>query len=167
MTDVGRGQEETIVATAKEKANLAAVRALFGAWREGRLGFDRFLADGCLYETAGFPVLKGRDEILGFLFGGGMARVAQRYGNPALTTIRRLDAEVFHIVAADDLVFSERVDHHYDADGREVLSPRLAGVMEFDAESRCIAWRDYHDPAYFTGSPTEGWGQGQPTALAP
>jgi limonene-1,2-epoxide hydrolase len=96
-----------------------------------------------------------------------MARVAQRYANPRLQDIRRLDAEVLHLVAAKNVVFTERVDHHFDADGVEVLSTRLTGVMEFDDHARCTSWREYHDPAYFTGRPTPGWGPGQPTALAP
>ena len=64
-------------------------------------------------------------------------------------------------------MFTERVDHHYTADGEDVLTPRMAGVMVFDRHWRCTGWRDYHDPAYLAGRPGEAWGNGEPTALAP
>lgn len=151
----------------REQASADAVLRLFESWRAGGRGYDEFLADCCRYETAGFPVLEGREAILGFVFGGGMAQVAAHYGNPRLTTIRRLDAQVLHLAASGRFVFTERIDHHYDAAGTEVLAPRLVGVMEFDDEARCVAWRDYHDPAYFTGRASPPWSGGQPLALAP
>ena len=153
--------------TSHQQSNLEAVQTLFQAWREGGPGYDRFLAEDCLYETAGFPVLRGKETILDFLFRGGLAIVAARHANPALTSIRRLDAEVLHIAAVGSLVFTERIDHHYNRDGHEVMSPRMAGVMEFDGESRCIRWCDYHDPAYLTGRAAPLWESGAPTALAP
>lgn len=146
--------------------NLASVHALFEAFAAGRDGYSAFIADDCVYETAGLPVLRGREQILGFLFGGGMARVAERYGNPRLTEIRRLVPEIVHLVAQDSVVFSERVDHHYTEHGEDILTPRLVGVMEFDDEGRCTAWREYYDPAYFTGRRNSTWGA-EPTALAP
>jgi len=149
-----------------EDRNLSAVQALFAAFAAGQKGYDTFIADDCLYETAGFPVLRGRHEILGFLFGGGMAEVAERYGNPRLLEIRRLVPEILHIVAQGRVVFSERIDHHYTAEGEDVLTPRLVGVMEFDDAGRCTAWRDYHDPAFFLGTRSTTWGDAQ-TALAP
>ena len=153
------------MATAEQR-NLAAVDALFTAFAEGRQGYSAFIADDCTYETAGFPVLRGREQILDFLFGGGMAKVAEKYGNPRLTEIRRLVPEVIHLVAQGSVVFSERIDHHYNNAGEDVLTPRLVGVMEFDGSGHCTAWRDYHDPAYFTGRRTDTWGDEQ-TALAP
>jgi limonene-1,2-epoxide hydrolase len=156
----------TSIDAEREGRNLAAVRELFDAFAEGRQGYSSFVADECVYETAGFPILRGRDEIVGFLFGGGMAQVAERYGNPRLTEIRRLVPEIIHLVAQGSVVFSERVDHHYTVDGEDILTPRLVGVMEFDGEGRCTAWRDYHDPAYFLGRRSTTWGD-QQTALAP
>lgn len=152
--------------SAEEARNLAAVRELFDAFAAGRQGYSAFIADDCVYETAGFPVLRGRSEILGFLFGGGMQRVAEKYGNPRLTEIVQLVPEIVHLVAQGSVVFSERVDHHYTTAGEDVLTPRLVGVMEFDDAGRCTAWRDYHDPAYFTGTRSTTWGDEQ-TALAP
>jgi limonene-1,2-epoxide hydrolase len=152
--------------TAAEARNLAAVQALFEAFAAGRQGYGHFVADDCVYESGGFPVLRGRTEILGFLFGGGLARVADAYGNPRLLEIRRLEPEIIHLVARGPVVFSERVDHHFTADGDEVLTTRLVGVMEFDDRGKCTAWREYHDPAFFTGRRATTWGDEQ-TALAP
>jgi limonene-1,2-epoxide hydrolase len=152
--------------TGQELRNLAAVRELFDAFAAGRQGYSAFIADDCVYETAGFPVLRGRQAILGFLFGGGMQRVADAYGNQRLVEIRRLVPEVLHLVAQGSVVFSERIDHHYTTEGEDVLTPRLVGVMEFDEAGRCTGWRDYHDPAYFTGRRSTTWDHEQ-TALAP
>ena len=153
--------------TPTEARNLAAVELLFAAFAAGTGGYDEFIADHCVYETAGFPVLRGRKSIVDFLFRGGMHHVAERYANPDLLLIRRLVAEIVHLAAVGNVVFSERIDHHYTRDGREVLTPRLVGVMEFDYQAKCTGWRDYHDPAYFTGAPTPRWPDGSPTALAP
>lgn len=150
----------------REERNLAATRQLFADFAAGRNGYSAFIAESCVYETAGFPVLRGRSAILSFLFGGGMARVAERYGNPRLTEIRTLVPEVIHLIARDNVVVSERVDHHYTADGEDVLTPRLVGVMEFDDSGLCTAWREYHDPAWFSGARSLTWGDEQ-TALAP
>ena len=150
-----------------KERNTAAVLALFAAWDAGQVGYDEFLAEACVYETAGFPVLRGKAAIMHFLFSGGMQAVADRYGNPRLIEIRRLQAEILHIVAQGNVVVTERVDHHFTSSGEEVLTPRIAGVMEFDDAGRCTGWRDYHDPAYFRGEPSPRWPDGEPTALAP
>lgn len=153
--------------TTPEERNLAAVRALFAAWDESKIGYDHFLADDCVYESAGFPVLRGKQEILDFLFKGGMSQIAERYGNQRLLEIRRLQVELVHLVAQGNVVFTERIDHHFTTEGDDVLTPRIAGVMEFDDDSRCTGWRDYHDPAYFLGAPSAEFPGERKVALAP
>ena len=150
-----------------EARNQAAVEALFAAWDAGKVGYGEFIADDCVYETAGFPVLRGKTAIMAFLFEGGMAAVAERYENPRLVEIRRLQVELVHLVAQGNVVVTERIDHHFTIDGEEIFAPRIAGVMEFDADGRCTGWRDYHDPAYFLTEPAKPWPGGQSTALAP
>ena len=150
-----------------EERNLAAVRPLLAAWDESKIGYDHFLADDCVYELAGFPVLRDKHEILDFLFRGGMPQIAERYGNQRLLEIRRLQVELVHLVAQGNVVFTERIDHHFTTVGEDVLTPRIVGVMEFDVDARCTGWRDYHDPAYFLGTPSAAVPGDRKVALVP
>ena len=62
--------------------------------------------------------------------------------------VRRMtsaEMEIVHLVAADDVVMTERVDR-FVFDGREVAAP-IMGVFEVKAD-KIAAWRDYFDMSH-------------------
>jgi limonene-1,2-epoxide hydrolase len=65
-----------------------------------------------------------------------------------LTGPGAVDFDIVHLVAAGDVVFTERVDR-LSFGGRQVELP-VAGVFEV-RDGKIAAWRDYFDMAAFTG----------------
>lgn len=124
--------------TATEQENLKIVGEFLSAW-EGetysqlRGAYDDFLSDDCVYENSGLPTCEGRAAALAFID-----------GIQALTDIQSITAEIRGLAAAGDLVFSERIDHHFDSKGVENLTPSICGVMELRG-GKIVAWRDYFD----------------------
>ncbi|MGH9011488.1 MAG: limonene-1,2-epoxide hydrolase family protein, partial [Acidimicrobiia bacterium] len=88
-----------------------------------------------VYENSGLPPCRGKEAALGLID-----------GIQAVTDIQSITAEIRGLAAAGDLVFSERIDHHFDSKGVENLTPQICGVMEVRG-GKIVAWRDYFDPA--------------------
>ena len=121
-----------------ELDNLKIVGEFFAAWEGGtypqlRGAYEDFLADDCVYENSGLPASEGKAAALALID-----------GIQAVTDIQSITAEIRGMAAAGDLVFSERIDHHYDSKGVENLTPRICGVMEL-RDGKIAAWRDYFD----------------------
>jgi limonene-1,2-epoxide hydrolase len=123
-----------------EQENLKLVGEFFKAWEGGtyarlRGAYEDFLADDCVYENSGLPACQGKAAALALID-----------GIQAVTDIQSITAEIRGLAAAGDLVFSERIDHHFDSKGIENLTPRICGVMEVRG-GKIAAWRDYFDAA--------------------
>lgn len=123
-----------------ELENIDLVEGFFKAWAGGtyaelRGAYDDYLADDCVYENSGLPPCPGKAAALALID-----------GIQAVTDIQSITAEIRGMAADGDLVFSERVDHHFDSKGIENLTPHICGVMEV-RHGRITAWRDYFDPA--------------------
>lgn len=123
-----------------EEENLKLVGEFFAAWEGGtysqlRGAYDEFLADDCVYENSGLPACDGKAAALALID-----------GIQAVTNIQSITAEIRGLAANGDLVFSERIDHHFDSKGVENLTPRICGVMEVRG-GKITAWRDYFDAA--------------------
>lgn len=135
--------------TEAQEQNVRIVECFFdqlgaGSRADLRAAYADFMAHDCVYENTGLPTVRGRDAVIRTYFDEGSS--ASLTGNESLGGIQRLDVEVRHIAAARDVVFTERVDHHYDAAGNDVLTTVVAGIMEF-RDAKCVAWRDYFDPS--------------------
>ena len=123
-----------------EPENEKIVLEFFKAWESGtyaqlRGAYEEFLADDCVYENSGLPTCEGKAAALALID-----------GIQAVTDIQSITAEIRGLAAGGDLVFSERVDHHFDSNGVENLTPRICGVMEVRG-GKITAWRDYFDAA--------------------
>ncbi len=123
-----------------EQENLKIVTEFFRAWEGGtyaqlRGAYDDFLSDDCVYENSGLPPCEGKAAALALID-----------GIQALTDIQSITAEIRGLATSGDLVFSERIDHHFDSSGVENLTPRICGVMEVRG-GKIVAWRDYFDAA--------------------
>ncbi len=112
--------------------------------------FEKFLAEDCCYGDR----LKDRDAILRWLLGDPYdARDAANSdgfwpeGSEDLAAIVRIVPDLKRAAASEDLVFIERVDHHYDAKGQDAIISHLVAVMEI-RNGKIATWRDYsaNDP---------------------
>ncbi len=63
-------------------------------------------------------------------------------------------AELIHIASKGDIVFTERVDHHWDEQGRDLMTPHICGVAEI-REGRISAFRDFYDVACYRQTATK------------
>lgn len=122
--------------------NRQAVLDFFKAWEKGRFediaeAYRRYLAPDVIYENPGVPACSGIDESVAF--------IQSACAIPALE-IQTIRVDVKHIAAAQNLVFTERVDWHYNSKGEATLVPSICGVMEFGEDGKIIRWADYFDP---------------------
>lgn len=101
------------------------------------------------FENSGLPTIRGLEHLARFNAEGGFARHI-----PIIRETRRFTADVLHIASSGNVVFTERVDHFWDADGRDLMTPRICGIMEI-REGRVAAMREYYDTACYSQQPSE------------
>ncbi len=124
---------------------------LFKAMEDGTLG-DQLKAvctDDFVWANSGLPTLHGLAEIFEHMESGGFAQHI-----PILENMVSFSADVLHIASAGGVVFSERIDHHWDAQGRDLMTPHIAGVMEI-RNGKVAALRDFYDTVCYQQSPTD------------
>lgn len=122
--------------------NEQTVLAFFKSWEKGSFSdladsYRRFLAPDVRYENPGVPACNGIDESI--------ALISSVCLMPKMD-IQTIRVEIKTIAAVDSLVFTERVDWHYDSKMNAVLVPAICGVMEFKG-GKIVRWADYFDPA--------------------
>ena len=124
---------------------------LFKAMEDGTLG-DQLKAvctDDFVWANSGLATLYGLTEIFEHMGAGGFAQHI-----PILEGMVSFSADLLHIASADDVVFTERVDHHWDAQGRDLMTPHIAGVMEMRG-GKIAALRDFYDTVCYEQVPTD------------
>jgi len=122
--------------------NRQTVLEFFKAWGKGSLAdivaaYRRYLADDVRYENPGVPACCNVDESIAF--------IESACEIPALE-IQTIKVDLKHIAAVGNLVFTERVDWHYNSKGQATLVPAICGIMEFNDAGKIQRWADYFDP---------------------
>lgn len=105
------------------------------------------LADDFCWENSGLPAIQGRDQLLAHMASGGFASQI-----PILQTMTHFSADLLHIASSGGVVFTERIDHHWDESGRDLMTPHICGVAEV-ADGRITAFRDFYDVACYQQAP--------------
>ena len=125
--------------------------ALFKAMEDGNLGdqIEALCTDDFVWANSGLPTLEGKAAIFAHMAGGGFASTI-----PILSKMTSFSADLLHIASRGNVVFTERIDHHWDAQGRDLMTPHIAGVMEF-RDGRIAALRDFYDTACYDQKPGE------------
>ena len=95
--------------------------------------FAGFFTDDAVWWNSPWKAVEGRDAIRETLRRGAQKMAA-------------LPWEILHVVAAGDVVLTERVDH-FAVEGRRVSVPCM-GIFELRA-GKIAAWRDYWDLRQF------------------
>ena len=123
---------------------------IFKAMEDGTLGeaIDELCTDDFIWANSGLPTLEGKAAIFEHMANGGFASTI-----PILATMTSFSADLVHIASAGDVVFTERVDHHWDADGRDLMTPHIAGVIEI-RDGKIAALRDFYDTVCYSQEPT-------------
>ena len=105
--------------------------------------------EGFVWANSGLAVINGQAELFEQMARGGFAGQI-----PILKTMTHFSAELIHIASKGDIVFTERVDHHWDEQGRDLMTPHICGVAEI-REGRISAFRDFYDVVCYSQVPTE------------
>lgn len=121
-------------------SNEGVLRELFTAWGEGveqsASAMREAFTPDCLWEQSGIPSTTGPDEAAELILGMSAAGFT------------RIDVEMRNVASSGDVVFTERVDRMYSADGSLVATFPVVGVTEF-RDGKISAWREYLDSAHY------------------
>ena len=130
--------------------NERATLRLFKAMEDGTLAaaLVELCADDFVWANSGLETLVGRQTVLDHMARGGFSSVI-----PILKTMTSFSADLLHIASGGNVVFTERIDHHWAAQGRDLMTPHIAGVMEF-RDGKICALRDFYDTACYQQQPT-------------
>jgi len=125
--------------------------SMFKAMEDGTLPqvLQTLCTEDFEWANSGLPTLQGRQAVLDHMAGGGFSAVI-----PILETMTSFSADLIHIASNGSVVFTERLDHHWDADGRDLMTPHIAGVIEI-RDGKICALRDFYDTACYTQTPGE------------
>ncbi len=102
-----------------------------------------------IWANSGLPMLRGQSEIQALFAKGGF-----RSEIPILADQTHFSADVIHIASRGNAVLTERIDHHWAADGRDLMTPHIAGVIEIEG-GRATALRDFYDVECYQQAPSE------------
>jgi limonene-1,2-epoxide hydrolase len=121
--------------------NIDYVMQFFNSWEKGTFAdlcasYRAYLAADVLYENSGVPVCHGIDASI---------KLIESVCLVPKMDIQTIRVDVKAIVATDDLVFTERVDWHFNSKGVATLVPSICGVMQFKS-GKIVRWADYFDP---------------------
>lgn len=97
--------------------------------------YDLYLSRDCVFERSGFPTLEGKETVLNTLFPDPDSDQG----------IVKIKVDCHKMEAVGDLVFTERTDRCYDAQGTEVLTVKVCGIMEWKG-GKIMRWADHFDP---------------------
>ena len=124
--------------------------SLFAAMEAGK--FLEVMEAACtkdfVWANSGLPTLNGQNEIRALFARGGF-----RNEIPILAEQTHFSADVIHVASRGGVVFTERIDHHWAADGRDLMTPHIAGVVEVE-NGKAKALRDFYDVACYRQQPT-------------
>jgi len=123
---------------------------IFKAMDDGRIleAIPELTTPDFVWSNSGLPDLNGQQEVLDLLTSGGFANEI-----PILAEMTHFTADLVHIASNGDTVFTERIDHHWAADGRDLMTPHICGVVEIRGD-RIARLHDFYDTAVYEQAPT-------------
>ncbi|MDA0271802.1 MAG: nuclear transport factor 2 family protein [Proteobacteria bacterium] len=131
--------------------NEALVLTLIRAMETGDLPqtIKAVCTDDFIWANSGLALINGQAELFEQMARGGFASQI-----PILKTMTHFSAELIHMASSDDIVFTERVDHHWDEQGHDLMTPHICGVAEL-RDGKVSAFRDFYDVVCYNQTPTE------------
>jgi limonene-1,2-epoxide hydrolase len=108
---------------------------------------EAICTDDFVWANSGLGTLNGKAKVFASMQRGGFANEI-----PILEGMTSFSADILHIASAGNVVFTERIDHHWDAQGRDLMTPHIAGVMEI-RDGKIAALRDFYDTVCYQQEP--------------
>ena len=132
-------------------ANERLALEIFKAMDDGRIveAVSELTTEDFIWSNCGLPDLKGQRAVLELLTSGGFSNEI-----PILKEMTHFTADLVSIASNGDTVFTERIDHHWSADGRDLMTPHICGVVEV-RDGKIARLHDFYDTAVYQQVPTE------------
>ena len=123
---------------------------LFKSMEDGDLAekIQNICTDDFVWANSGLPTINGKTELFEHMQKGGFAHQV-----PILQAMTSFSADLLHIASSGNVVFTERIDHHWDAQGRDLMTPHIAGVIEIK-DGEISALRDFYDTVCYQQEPS-------------
>ncbi|MDJ0644241.1 MAG: limonene-1,2-epoxide hydrolase family protein [Erythrobacter sp.] len=123
---------------------------IFKAMDDGRIveAIPELTSDDFVWSNSGLPDLEGQESVIELLNSGGFANEI-----PILAEMTHFTADLVHIASSGNTVFTERIDHHWAADGRDLMTPHICGVVEV-RDGKIVRLHDFYDTACYRQEPT-------------
>ena len=137
----------SVAANDPERLVLELIRAMETGELANRI--RELCTEDFTWANSGLDTISGQEALFKHMAAGGFSAEI-----PILKTMTHFSAELLHMASDGDVVFTERVDHHWDEDGRDLMTPHICGVAEI-REGRIAAFRDFYDVACYQQAPTE------------
>jgi limonene-1,2-epoxide hydrolase len=119
-------------------SNEDVLRAVLASWSQGleaaAAATREHFADDCVWEQTAIPTTTGPEEAAQLMLG------MEAMG------FKAIEVDFRNVVAAGDVVCTERVDHIVGLDGVRRGSFPVVGVTEF-RDGKISSWREYFDSA--------------------
>ena len=124
--------------------------SLFKAMEDNTLAdvIESSCTDGFVWANSGLPTLNGKAAVFEMMASGGFGSYLT-----ILEGMTSFSADLVHIASSGNVVFTERIDHHWDAQGRDLMTPHIAGVIEI-RDGKVTALRDFYDTVCYQQAPT-------------
>jgi limonene-1,2-epoxide hydrolase len=129
--------------------------ALLRAMEQGRTGaaIVELCTEDFVWENSGLPTIRGIEGYRELVRSGGFTTWI-----PILATMRTFTVDLLNLASSGEpgnrVVFTERIDHFWDAEGRDLMTPHICGVIEL-RNGRIAAMREFYDVAVYQQTPTE------------
>jgi len=123
---------------------------IFKAMDDGRIveAIPELTTADFVWSNSGLPDLVGQQAVLDLLMSGGFSNEI-----PILGEMTHFTADLVHIASSSGAVFTERVDHHWAADGRDLMTPHICGVVEI-RDGKISRLHDFYDTSCYAQAPT-------------
>jgi len=123
---------------------------IFKAMDDGRIleAIPELTTEDFVWSNSGLPDLKGQQAVIDLLSSGGFSNEI-----PILKEMTHFTADLVSIASNGDTVFTERIDHHWDAEGRDLMTPHICGVVEVRGD-KISRLHDFYDTAVYQQAPT-------------
>ena len=96
-----------------------------------------------VWANSGLETINGLQQLQAQMAAGGFALAI-----PILRSMTHFSADLVHIASEPGVVLTERVDHNWDAQGRDLMTPHICGVAEL-RDGKICAFRDFYDVACY------------------
>lgn len=131
-------------------ANERLALSIFKAMDDGRIAdaIPELTTEDFIWSNSGLPDLVGQEAVLQLLTSGGFSNEI-----PILAEMTHFTADLVHIASHGNAVLTERIDHHWDAEGRDLMTPHICGVVEI-RDGKISRLHDFYDTACYQQEPT-------------